>query len=258
MISYNTREKRTVLEVLTDFPSALPPLDYLLDLIPQMPARYFSISSSQLMHPSQIHITVAIVQFKTPYKRARHGMCTSWLASLNPSTQTIHVPIWIKDGQIKLPSSDVPLIMVGPGTGMAPFRSFIQSRVIQAQSCTVAPSILFFGNRNHDADFLYGTELQQYAQNEKNSFTLDTAFSRDQDNKIYVQHKITAQGAKIWQMLSQDATFYIAGNAKQMPTDVKDAVKLVLKAYGGMNEQQAEEWIRKREMVQKYQVETWS
>ena len=120
-----------IIEVLKDFPSAMPPPECLFDLIQMMQPRSFSISCSQKKCPSKIEITMAKVSFKTPYKRIRTGMCSSWLCGLNP---TDRVMIWTQKGSISMPRDySTPIIMVGPGTGVAPFRSFIQDRFIEQQ-----------------------------------------------------------------------------------------------------------------------------
>src|SRR5690606_31013175 len=177
LYNYNQKEKRTYVEVFEDFSSVKLPLDYLLDIIPPIQPRYFSISSSQLMTPNQVHITVAIVKFKTPYKRIRKGMCSSWLESLDPTkNDKIFVPVWIRKGTMNLPKEPTtPIIMVGPGTGFAPFRSFIQTRAFQAKTSTVGTTILFFGNRKEKMDFLYSEELKSLDK----PFKVITAFSRD-------------------------------------------------------------------------------
>eukprot|EP00897_Mesotaenium_endlicherianum_P010395 jgi/Mesen1/9384/ME000610S08681 len=127
---YNQREGRTVLEVLEDFPSAEVPLEWLLQIVPRLQPRAFSISSSLRAHPGQAHITVAVVEWRTPFKRTRKGLCSTWLSTLAPSHQgkDVCVPVWVSRGALRLPAVDVPLILVGPGTGCAPFRAFVEER----------------------------------------------------------------------------------------------------------------------------------
>nr|CAG4712427.1 unnamed protein product [Naegleria fowleri] len=266
MYRYNHKEKRTYIEVLDDFPSAKPPLDYILDLIPPIKPRYFSISSSQYMFPSQIHLTVAILKITTPFKRTRTGVCTSWLASIDLNQQKeVLVPAWITKGTMSLPKTlSTPMIMVGPGTGLAAFKSFLQDRSMKLHSdyhgqevSTVGKSILFFGCRNKEKDFLYGEELTKMANDLKLNFCLSTAFSRDQETKVYVQHRIVEQKELLFDLIvNQGAFFYVSGNAKVMPESVFKAVKSVLMS-GGMNEAQADDYLKQMDLSKRYQVETW-
>nr|KAF6486099.1 NADPH dependent diflavin oxidoreductase 1 [Rousettus aegyptiacus] len=134
---YCSRPRRTALEVLCDFPhtaAAIPP-DYLLDLIPQIRPRAFSIASSLLAHPSRLQILVAVVQYQTRLKEPRRGLCSSWLASLDPEQGPVQVPLWARSGGLTFPQTpDTPVIMVGPGTGVAPFRAAVQERVAQGRT----------------------------------------------------------------------------------------------------------------------------
>ena len=123
---------RTLLEVLNDFGSATPQLESLLMAAPRLKPRLFSISSSLALHPRAAHVTVAIVDWITPYKRRKRGVCSSWLARLEPGAR---VPVWVQRGALRLPADpQVPLVMVGPGTGVAPFRAFLQQRQAQLES----------------------------------------------------------------------------------------------------------------------------
>ncbi|XP_040601199.1 NADPH-dependent diflavin oxidoreductase 1 isoform X4 [Mesocricetus auratus] len=134
---YCNRPRRTILEVLCDFPhtaAAIPP-DYLLDLIPRIRPRAFSIASSLLAHPRRLQILVAVVQYRTRLKEPRRGLCSSWLASLNPEQGLVQVPLWVRPGSLVFPETpNTPIIMVGPGTGVAPFRAAIQERVAHGQT----------------------------------------------------------------------------------------------------------------------------
>ncbi|GJP41312.1 hypothetical protein CLOM_g978 [Closterium sp. NIES-68] len=176
---YNQRERRTVLEVLQEFPSVALPLPWLLQLCPRLQPRSFSISSSPLAHPARCHLTAALVSVTTPLKRTRLGLCSRWLASLLPG-QASPLPIWVTPGTLSLPPPSVPLILVGPGTGCAPFRSFIHQRAClpaAGGAATAAagdgfagvagdlpaPILFFFGCRSQYADNLYQAEWEQLA-----------------------------------------------------------------------------------------------
>ncbi|GAB1286053.1 NADPH-dependent diflavin oxidoreductase 1 [Apodemus speciosus] len=207
---YCNRPRRTVLEVLCDFPhtaGAIPP-DYLLDLIPRIRPRAFSIASSLLAHPRRLQILVAVVKYQTRLKEPRRGLCSSWLASLNPGQAgLVRVPLWVRPGSLVFPETpDTPIIMVGPGTGVAPFRAAIQERVAHGQT----GNFLFFGCRQRDQDFYWQTEWQKLEQN--GCLTLVTAFSREQEQKVYVQHRLRELGALVWELLNdRGAYFYLAG-----------------------------------------------
>ncbi|XP_016817729.1 NADPH-dependent diflavin oxidoreductase 1 isoform X2 [Pan troglodytes] len=177
LFEYCNRPRRTILEVLCDFPhtaAAIPP-DYLLDLIPAIRPRAFSIASSLLIHPSRLQILVAVVQFQTRLKEPRRGLCSSWLASLDPGQGPVRVPLWVRPGSLAFPETpDTPVIMVGPGTGVAPFRAAIQERVAQGQT----GNFLFFGCRWRDQDFYWESEWQELEK--RDCLTLIPAFSREQ------------------------------------------------------------------------------
>ncbi|XP_029775443.1 NADPH-dependent diflavin oxidoreductase 1 isoform X3 [Suricata suricatta] len=137
LYSYCNRPRRTILEVLCDFPhtAGAIPVDYLLDLVPPIRPRAFSIASSLLAHPSKLQILIAVVQYQTRLKEPRRGLCSSWLASLDPGRGPVQVPLWVRPGSLTFPETpDVPVIMVGPGTGVAPFRAAVQERVAQGRT----------------------------------------------------------------------------------------------------------------------------
>ncbi|CAI5952368.1 unnamed protein product [Closterium sp. NIES-65] len=173
---YNQRERRTVLEVLQEFSSVALPLPWLLQLCPRLQPRSFSISSAPLAHPGRCHITAALVRVTTPLKRTRLGLCSRWLASLHPG-QAPPLPIWVMPGTLSLPPPSVPLVLVGPGTGCAPFRSFIHQRACLSRATApadaagaedgvagaAAPVLFFFGCRSQQGDYLYQAEWERLA-----------------------------------------------------------------------------------------------
>ncbi|KAJ1976554.1 NAPDH-dependent diflavin reductase [Dimargaris xerosporica] len=254
LYAYSHRMRRTVVEVLNDFQSHEIPLDYLFDVFPDIRPRSFSIASSLHAHPGQIHLAIGIVRYTTMIKTPRRGVCTKWIETLDPTADAhIVLSVTFKRGTMVLPkSSDSPLIMIGPGTGIAPMRAFIQERVFQeAQN-----NILFFGCRHADKDYLYG---QEWAQLEaQGMLKVFSAFSRDQDQKIYVQHRITEQGAYLWPLIaSEGATIVVSGNANRMPEDVKDAFLKVIQVHGKMTAYDAHSYIRQMEKSRRYQEECW-
>ncbi|KAL2297930.1 hypothetical protein Nmel_016885 [Mimus melanotis] len=256
LYSYCNRPRRTTLEALWDFPhtTCAIPADYLLDLIPRIRPRAFSIASSVLAHPERMQILVAVVRYKTQLSKPRRGLCSTWLASLNPEQGDVRVPLWVKKGGMKFPADPAtPVIMIGPGTGVAPFRAAIQERVALGHR----GNCLFFGCRHKSKDFYCQTEWEELVT--KGLLTLFTAFSRDQEEKVYVQHRIQENGKLVWELLSSgNAHVYLAGNAKEMPAAVAKALQLVLQLEGGLSPSEAEEHLTALERSQRFQSETWS
>ncbi|XP_012639928.1 NADPH-dependent diflavin oxidoreductase 1 isoform X2 [Microcebus murinus] len=253
---YCSRPRRTVLEVLCDFPhtaGAIPP-DYLLDLIPAIRPRAFSIASSLLAHPSRLQILVAVVQYQTRLREPRRGLCSSWLASLDPGRGAVRVPLWVRPGGLAFPETpDTPVIMVGPGTGVAPFRAAIQERVAQGRT----GNVLFFGCRWRDQDFYWEAEWQELER--KGCLTLVTAFSREQERKVYVQHRLRELGPLVWELLDRrGACFYLAGNAKYMPADVSEALTSIFQEEGGLSGPDAAAYLARLQRTLRFQTETWA
>uniref|UniRef100_A0A0D6R8F5 NADPH-dependent diflavin oxidoreductase 1 n=1 Tax=Araucaria cunninghamii TaxID=56994 RepID=A0A0D6R8F5_ARACU len=263
LYQYNKKERRTVLEVLEDFPSVHLPLEWLLQLVPQLRTRMFSISSSLLAHPNQVHITVAVVSWITPFKRKRYGLCSSWLARLDPRKDKILVPLWFHQGALKPHPPSIPLLLVGPGTGCAPFRAFIQQRAVLSAVEPTAPILFFFGCRNEAKDFLYKDFWLSNTENagvlaEERGGGFFVAFSRDQPQKVYVQHRMQEESTRIWKLLKSGAWVYVAGSATKMPADVMSALEEIVSREGGFSKDSASRWLQQLEKVGRYHVEAWS
>ncbi|XP_068191461.1 NADPH-dependent diflavin oxidoreductase 1 isoform X2 [Antennarius striatus] len=254
--SYCNRPRRTALEVLTDFPLTTAELkvDYLLDLFPEIQPRSFSIASSLQAHPQKIQVLVAVVQYKTKMYKPRRGLCSTWLASLDPAQADMRVPLWVKRGSLRFPPHrDTPVIMVGPGTGVAPFRSALQERTAQGRNANV----LFFGCRSEAKDFYFKSEWEEMIK--AGNLILFTAFSRDQEQKVYVQQRVRENAELLWDLISnKNGCFYIAGNANQMPASVSDSLKEVFQQEGKMSAEQAEQMLAAMERSGRLQVEAWS
>ncbi|XP_047426278.1 NADPH-dependent diflavin oxidoreductase 1 isoform X2 [Mugil cephalus] len=254
--SYCNRPRRTALEVLADFPHTTAELkaDYLLDLFPEIQPRSFSIASSLKAQPHRLQILVAVVQYKTKMYKPRRGLCSTWLASLDPTQGEVYVPLWVKKGSLKFPiENNSSVIMVGPGTGVAPFRSAIQERIAQGKTANV----LFFGCRSESKDFYFRLEWEEMMR--AGHLVLFTAFSRDQEEKVYVQHRVRENAALLWDLIAnKNAYFYIAGNAKQMPASVCDALKEVFQQEGVLSAEEAEQMLVDMERTGRFQSETWS
>ncbi|KAF0919056.1 hypothetical protein E2562_028278 [Oryza meyeriana var. granulata] len=262
LYQYNQKEGRTVLEVLEDFPSVLMPFEWLVQLTPPLKKRAFSISSSPLAKHNQLHLTVSVVSWRTPFNRTRHGLCSSWLARLNPNEENL-IPCWLHHGSLPPPRPSIPLILIGPGTGCAPFRAFVAERAAWSTSEPTAPILFFFGCRNQDNDFLYKDFWYAHAHDQgvlssKKGGGFFVAFSRDQPQKVYVQHRIMEQSQSVWNLLNNEAAIYIAGSSTKMPADVTDALEEVICREGGMSKENASKWLRKLERDGRFHIETWS
>ncbi|GFY68700.1 NADPH-dependent diflavin oxidoreductase 1 [Trichonephila inaurata madagascariensis] len=252
LYDYCNRPRRNILEVLKDFPHSTPhvPFEYFFDMIPSIRPRSFSIASSLRAHPQEFHLLVAVVQYKTRLRKPRLGLCSNWITKLKPGCS---IPFSTKKGSITLLESPVPIILVGPGTGVAPFRSFVEERALKG----IGDNYLFFGCRNKAKDFFFSEEWQKLC--EKNILKIFTAFSRDQEDKIYVQHRIAENGPLMWDLIqNKKASIYVAGNAKQMPQGVKDAFLEIITKEGGLTQEEAVKYLLSLENVKRYQMETWA
>lgn len=257
-VQYAYREKRTILMVLRDFPSARPPLPDLLDMIPALRPRAFSIASSSEAHGNSLQVCAAIVRYTTPLRFARVGVCSAvWLGAQAGDI----VPIYFERGTLRFDASR-PAIMVGPGTGVAPMRSFISSLQATARGSPPprACRILYFGCRHARGDFLYENEWKEAVQ--RNSLTrVEAAFSRESPGeKVYVQNLMRAQAAELWRLVESEpvkAVVYVAGAAGAMPKAIRSALANAAQLAGGLNEDEAERYVRRMESTRRLQVECW-
>lgn len=164
------------------------------------------------------------------------------------------MPLWVRPGSLVFPETpNTPIIMVGPGTGVAPFRAAIQERVAHGQT----GNFLFFGCRQRDQDFYWQTEWQELEK--KGCLTLVTAFSREQEHKVYVQHRLRELGPLVWELLDRcGAYFYLAGNAKYMPTDVAEALTSIFQEIGQLSKPDAAAYLARLQQTLRFQTETWA
>lgn len=212
--SWIIQDNRTIVHVLEDLPSCKPALDHLCELLPRLQPRYYSISSSPKLYPNTVHITAVLVEYTTPTNRVNKGVATTLLAQMTPKEgeDAPTIPIFIRKSQFRLPTKpQTPIIMVGPGTGYAPFRGFLQDRKFNKdEGKPVGENIVYFGCRKRSEDFIYEEELTGY---EKDSFiTLHSAFSRDQQEKVYVTHLLEKNCDEVWRVIGENnGHFYICG-----------------------------------------------
>jgi sulfite reductase alpha subunit-like flavoprotein len=261
LYAYAHKPRRTIFEVLQDFTSVKIPIKYLPDLIPPMRPRQFSISSCKQVHGDSIHLAVAIVHYKSSLQEPRVGVCTDWMKTLRSGGTFISLDLVdfdIQKGTFKLPNPLYPIICIGPGTGIAPMRSLLYHHF----TYSAQPSCLLFGGRNVDADYYFEKEWKKAS--ELYPFKVITAFSRDQEDKIYVQHRIVEHGAYLWNLIEQGAVIYLSGyfkltrNAKRMPVDVQEAFVQVFIKHGHLSQDQANEFIKTLKNSNRFQEECWS
>jgi len=201
---------RSLADVLEELPSLELPLECFLELAPRLQPRYYTISSSSSCFPRSIHVTVSVLTEARPGGRVVKGVCSHFLADLAAGEATCQV--FVRTSTFRLPQSPAtPVIMVGPGTGIAPMRAFLQERAHQKeQGEDVGEAVLFFGCRNRDKDFIYEDELLSYTRSGALT-SLETAFSRDQERKVYVQDLLREQQDKLRSLFDSGAHFYVCG-----------------------------------------------
>jgi sulfite reductase (NADPH) flavoprotein alpha-component len=219
------REFRDLLE---QFPITLEYPQQLFKILPRLAPRLYSISSSQALHPVTVHLSVRVVRYES-YNRDRLGVCSGEIGERTPAGASL--PIFVHSNQLfRMPADlDAPVIMVGPGTGLAPFRAFLQHK---EAGCGRWPMWLFFGEQREQQDFLYRDEMLGWLKNGVLQ-RLDTAFSRDQKEKVYVQDRVREQSAQLWDWLELGAYFYICGDSKRMAPDVEAAVLAAIAEHSG-------------------------
>ncbi|XP_064619119.1 NADPH--cytochrome P450 reductase-like [Lineus longissimus] len=254
------KDCRNIVAVLEDLPSLKPPLDHICELIPRLQARYYSISSSPKLYPTSIHVTAVLVEYKTRVGRQAKGVATSWLKLKQPGNDKKYtVPIFVRRSQFRLPYKPAtPVIMVGPGTGLAPFRGFIQERAVaKKDGKEIGETVLYFGCRKKAEDFIYREELEKYHEEGALS-EMNLAFSRDQAEKVYVQHLMKKDMEKLYKLFEAGAHIYVCGDARNMAKDVHQVVQDVLVECGGKTTAQAENYIKKLQNKGRYSCDVWS
>ena len=238
---------RETINLLQETPKFKPTPDELLAFLFPLKARIYSISSSYNKHFKEVHLTIASVRYES-FGFKHNGVCSTFLADDIIEGQEILV-YPIKNKNFKLPSvPSTKIIMVGPGTGIAPFRAFLQEREI---SKATGENWLFFGDRNKKYDFLYEEEFKEW-QKSKLLTKLDLAFSRDQKHKVYVQNKMLENGKEFFQWLEDGAYFYVCGDAHAMAKDVDKTLHQIIEKYGKFSKDKAEEYVQKLKKDKRY------
>ncbi|MGA7814887.1 MAG: bifunctional nitrate reductase/sulfite reductase flavoprotein subunit alpha [Caballeronia sp.] len=232
-------------DVLHEYPVELSAPE-LVGMLKRMQPRLYSIASSPKAHEGELHLTVSAVRYSNG-RRQRKGVSSTFLAD---RAGDVNVPVFVqKSTHFRPPrDADAPMIMVGPGTGVAPFRGFLHERLARGDR---GRNWLFFGEQHAATDFYYGEELR--AMRERGHLTrLDLAFSRDQASKIYVQDCMVERGAELWAWLQEGAHFYVCGDAARMAKDVDAALKVIVEEHGGMSAERAAEHVRQLAADKRY------
>jgi cytochrome P450/NADPH-cytochrome P450 reductase len=251
-------KRRSVYDLLDEHPACELPFHAYLEMLSLLAPRYYSISSSPSGDASRCSVTVGVVEAPASSGRGVYkGICSNYLAGRRVG-DTVHATVRETKAGFRLPDDPwMPIIMIGPGTGLAPFRGFLQERAARkAKGTSLGPAMLFFGCRHPDQDFLYADELKAFAAD--GIVELHTAFSRADGPKTYVQHLVAAQKDKVWSMIEQGAIVYVCGDGGKMEPDVKAALMSIHRERTGGDEAAASRWIDEMGTRNRYVLDVWA
>ncbi|MET7573756.1 bifunctional nitrate reductase/sulfite reductase flavoprotein subunit alpha [Streptomyces sp. NPDC005492] len=239
---------RQAVDVLAEYPVKASAEDW-AGVLKKLQPRLYSISSSPLVDPHSVSLTVSVVRYENLAGRPRGGVCSPFLADTDPAAGT-EVPVFVQRSPHFRPPTDAatPMVMVGPGTGVAPFVGFLQERRALGHQ---GPNWLFFGEQHRATDFYYEEELTELLA-EGTLARLDTAFSRDQRAKVYVQDRMREHGPELWHWLQEGAHFYVCGDASRMAKDVDRALRDIAVAHGGLDETEAGAYVKQLAAAKRY------
>lgn len=248
----NVMNSSDLLDVVQDYALKGIPAAQFLAVLRKIPARLYSIASSSKSFPDEVHLTVRTVRYEAR-GRQRYGVCSVHLAERIEAGDTL--PVYIQHNpNFKLPENpDTPIIMVGPGTGVAPFRSFLGER---EETGAEGKTWLFYGDQHFSTDFLYQTEWQRWLKDGVLT-KMDVAFSRDTEQKVYVQHRMLEHSKELYQWLQDGASVYICGDEKKMAHDVHAALITILQQEGGLSSEQAVEYMTRLQQEKRYQRDVY-
>jgi sulfite reductase (NADPH) flavoprotein alpha-component len=240
-----------VIDFLIEHPSIKWAAQEFVDVLAKLQPRLYSISSSLKAQPNQVHFTIDVVQYESR-GRQRKGVCSTFLAE---RAGNVPVPVFPNTSKFRLPEDgNTPIIMVGPGTGIAPFRAFLQERKAVGAK---GKNWLFFGSQHEHCNYFYREELEQYRSDGFLS-RCDCAWSRDQEGKSYVQHKMLENAAEIWKwMEAEGAQFFVCGDARRMAKDVDAALRTIIQEQGGKSEEQTNEFVEKLKSDKRYKRDVY-
>ncbi len=241
-----------VIDFLTEHPSAHFKPEEFVGLLTKLQPRLYSVASSLKAYPEQVHFIVDVVSYES-HGRLRKGVCSSFLAE---RADDVPVPVFPSIAKhFHLPEdSDIPIIMMGPGTGVAPFRAYLQERKVTGAK---GKNWLFFGSQHQRCDFAYGEEFEAFKK-EGLLTRLDCAWSRDQSEKIYVQHLLKENAAEIWKWIdAEGAHFFVCGDAKRMAKDVDATLRKIVQEQGGKSLDRANEYVEKLKSDKRYKRDVY-
>lgn len=274
------KEHRSFVDILEAFPSIQVPLEALLDIVPYINPRFYTISSSRLAHPDRIHVTVSVLQTPQTDGRIFDGVCSSYLSRLaipesrhddrkkrqsrpgeqgsKQPRQWPHIRVFVRESKFRLPrDTTTPIILIGPGTGIAPMRAFLHERSKQLEmGLPIGRTVLYFGCR-HEHDYIYRTELELF-QSQGILSELHVAFSRQSAEKVYVQHLLAQQGTKVWtQLHDKGAYVYVCGGI-QMGQDVLKTLTDIIERHGQKTAAEAKLMLSNWQTCGRFVQELWA
>ncbi len=243
---------RELIDLVIDHPADFSDAEEFVSVLKKLQPRLYSIASSPNAHPGEVHLCVGVVRYQT-HGRQRGGVCSTFMADRMDSET--HPRVFVHSNHaFRLPADDnTPVIMVGPGTGIAPFRAFLEERRVRAAK---GRNWLFFGNPHQATDFLYREELEGYVA-DKTLSRIDLAWSRDQKQKVYVQDLMLQHGAELWSWLQDGASFYVCGDASRMAKDVDQALRLIATKHGGLDEAGTDAFMADLKKGKRYQRDVY-
>jgi sulfite reductase (NADPH) flavoprotein alpha-component len=242
---------RDVLDLIRDFGPWNASAPEFVSILRKLPPRLYSIASSLSANPDEVHLTIGAVRYDA-HGRERKGVCSILCAERLQSGDTL--PIYIQRSHFRLPENpSTPIIMVGPGTGVAPFRAFMQER---EEAGAEGKSWMFFGDQHFVTDFLYQTEWQKWLK-EGVLTKMDVAFSRDTAEKVYVQHRMLEHSKELFAWLQEGAAFYVCGDKQNMARDVHNALLEIIEKEGGMSREEAEAYLADMKKQKRYQRDVY-
>ncbi|MBL4970452.1 assimilatory sulfite reductase (NADPH) flavoprotein subunit [Bacillus halotolerans] len=245
-------EGRDLLDLIRDYGPFSVTAQEFVSILRKMPARLYSIASSLSANPDEVHLTIGAVRYDA-HGRERKGVCSILCAERLQPGDTL--PVYVQHNQnFKLPKDpETPIIMVGPGTGVAPFRSFMQER---EETGAEGKAWMFFGDQHFVTDFLYQTEWQNWLKDGVLT-KMDVAFSRDTEEKVYVQHRMLEQSAELFEWLQEGAAVYICGDEKHMAHDVHNTLLDIIEKEGNMTREKAEVYLADMQQQKRYQRDVY-
>ncbi|MEC0173720.1 assimilatory sulfite reductase (NADPH) flavoprotein subunit [Paenibacillus favisporus] len=245
-------EERDLLDLVQDYSLKGIPAREFVAILRKIPARLYSIASSLKALPDEVHVTVRTVRYENR-GRERYGVCSVQLAERSEPGSAL--PVYIQHNpNFKLPqNSDTPIIMIGPGTGVAPFRAFLSER---EETGAEGKSWLFYGDQHFATDFLYQIEWQRWLKDGVLT-RMDVAFSRDSDQKVYVQHRMLEKSRELYQWLQEGAVVYMCGDEKRMAHDVHSTLITILEQEGGLSPEEAAEYMIRMQQEKRYQRDVY-